>query len=114
MAKAGKKKRSPSDMARLAFRKKHGRWPKKGETKTRKAKAKTKTRPTTRTTTADAPKRRPKKRKPKPALVRAWRWVKKNPIKSVATAALGTALAVPASREGLKNAAVNTTAIIRK
>lgn len=30
MAKA-KKRRSPSDMARLEFRKKHGRWPAKGE-----------------------------------------------------------------------------------
>lgn len=32
MAKGkGKKRRSPSDMARLEFRKKHGRWPAKGE-----------------------------------------------------------------------------------
>jgi hypothetical protein len=55
-----------------------------------------------------------RKAKPKPAHVKAWRWVKKNPLKALAGAAGTAALTVPVSREALKGAGSRVVAYVRK
>lgn len=75
-----------------------------------------KSRPAAGSTSADAPKRR-KRRRPAPAYKQAYRWVKKNPIKSALAATALTVAAVPASRNavvsGARTAATTAVALFR-